>query len=94
MDIRTRYRNKLEKIIVELFYEGKWYYIKTLPTPDKLFEKECLDKVSQLKAKKSEINEEEQEKVRLTDINTSFVKDIPKPLTKEEIDKLAWELAK
>lgn len=55
--MRTRFRNKKGKIIAELEYEGKWYYIKTLPSPDKLFEKECLEKVSYLEAEKMKSKE-------------------------------------
>lgn len=56
--MKARYRNKLNKIIVELEYEGKWYYIKTLPPPQVLMEKECLAKVSSLEAQKLDRNTE------------------------------------
>lgn len=74
--MKTRYRNKLNKIIVELEYLGKWYYIKTLPDPFVLFKKECLEKVSLLQAQNIQIKPESQPNVRTTFINSTFGKDI------------------
>ena len=44
---KGRYRNKLDKIVAEVFNGEKWIYIKTLSDPIKDFPEECLAKVSQ-----------------------------------------------
>lgn len=74
--MKARYRNKLNKIIVELEYEGTWYYIKTLPDPAKLFEKECLDKVSFLEARKYVSDVLNTQEVPTININGTPKKDI------------------
>ena len=45
-EIKARYRNKLKKVIIEVWNGEKWLYVKTLSDPLKEFRKECLDKVS------------------------------------------------
>ena len=132
--MKARYRNKLNKIIIELFYEGKWYYIKTLPAPQTLFFKECLEKVSFLEAQKQNKTEIKPQEVPLIIINRNLEKQEnktlntldgstgniersrnnnlggssssqelfqdnsfvhpEKKLTKEEIERLAYELSK
>lgn len=74
--MKARYRNKLGKIIVELFYRDKWNYIKTLPSPEKLFEKECLEKVSYLNAQNQEKEQNKSQEVPLILINRNQEKDI------------------
>jgi len=44
--IKARYRNKVGKIIIEVWNGDKWLYVKTLSNPLKEFEQECLRKVS------------------------------------------------
>lgn len=55
-EIKARYRNKLSKIIIEVWNGEKWLYVKTLSDPLKEFQGECLAKVSQNTSKKAEIN--------------------------------------
>lgn len=50
-EIKARYRNKVGKIIIEVFNGEKWIYVKTLSNPLNEFNAECLAKVSQNKAK-------------------------------------------
>ena len=45
-DLKARYRNKLNKIIIEVWNGEKWIYVKTLSDPLKEFKQECLAKVS------------------------------------------------
>lgn len=45
-EIKARYRNKLSKIIIEVWNGEKWLYVKTLSDPLKEFQAECLAKVS------------------------------------------------
>lgn len=45
-DLKARYRNKLKKIIIEVWNGEKWIYVKTLLDPLKEFRQECLAKVS------------------------------------------------
>ena len=44
--IKARYRNKLDKIIIEVWNGEKWLYVKTLKNPLIDFSMECLEKVS------------------------------------------------
>jgi len=45
-EVKARYRNKLSKIIIEVWNGQKWLYVKTLSDPLKEFKAECLAKVS------------------------------------------------
>jgi hypothetical protein len=45
-EVKARYRNKLSKIIIEVWNGEKWLYVKTLSDPLKEFKAECLAKVS------------------------------------------------
>lgn len=55
-EIRARYRNKLSKIVIEVWNGQKWIYVKTLSDPLKEFNAECLAKVS-LNEGKNEIKD-------------------------------------
>lgn len=45
-EIKARYRNKLKKVIIEVWNGEKWVYVKTLSDPLTEFRDECLAKVS------------------------------------------------
>lgn len=57
--IKARYRNKVGKIIIEVWNGDKWLYVKTLSNPLIEFKEECLAKVS---LNKEEIENKEPEK--------------------------------
>lgn len=44
-EIKARYRNKVGKIIIEVFNGEKWLYVKTLSNPLIEFNAECLAKL-------------------------------------------------
>ena len=50
-NIKARYRNKVGKVIIEVWNGDKWLYVKTLRDPLIEFNAECLAKVSLNKAK-------------------------------------------
>jgi hypothetical protein len=58
-DIKARYRNKVGKIIIEVWNGEKWLYVKTLSNPLKEFNAECLDKVSNSKEQNVQNNAKE-----------------------------------
>lgn len=81
-DIKARYRNKVGKIIIEVFNGEKWIYVKTLSNPLNEFKQECLAKVSLNKVKKEE---KLPDKFAQSSLNESSLKDtLP---SKEDIQR-------
>lgn len=91
IDIKARYRNKLKKIIIEVWNGEKWLYVKTLADPLTEFKAECLAKVSL----NHPIIEEKQPQKFAYELLTEPTKQdtIKHKPTDEEIKKL-WELTK
>jgi hypothetical protein len=88
--MKARYRNKLKKIIVEVFNGERWLYVKTLTDPLVEFKAECLAKVSQNSPKNSPNINQTFAQDKLTD---TLEKDIIRKPTEEELKKL-WEITK
>lgn len=80
-DIKARYRNKVGKIIIEVWNGEKWLYVKTLSDPLKEFSAECLAKVSLNKP----INEQKD--------TQKFAQDLlPEPLKQDTIPRNELEI--
>lgn len=95
--IKARYRNKLKKIIIEVWNGEKWIYVKTLLDPLIEFKEECLAKVSLKQDEKSQINNQKFEQFSLTEqqkqdtnIETKEKSELEK--AKEAQDKLMKEI--
>ena len=58
-EIKARYRNKVGKIIIEVWNGEKWLYVKTLSNPLSEFRAECLTKVSNFKEQNNQNNAKE-----------------------------------
>jgi hypothetical protein len=81
IDIKARYRNKLNKIIIEVWNGEKWLYVKTLSNPLKEFEAECLAKVSPNKAENGEKSPQTFAKCLLTErLNKDTKREFMKPV--------------
>ena len=92
MEIKARYRNKVGKIIIEVFNGEKWIYVKTLSNPLNEFKAECLTKVSLNEAQ----NKEKQAQTFAQSLlNDTLKKDIPEDEMKkayENREKLMREI--
>lgn len=73
--MKTRYRNKLGKIIVEVEVNNKWRYVKTLKSPDIEFSKECLEKCLSYAHETNIETKKDSPKGRLININRTTEKD-------------------
>lgn len=104
-NFKARYRNKLKKIIIEVWNGEKWVYVKTLLDPLTEFRAECLAKVS---SKQPVLEQKESQKFGQYLLNELPKKDTfaeklfnelglnekpKKEVTEEEVKKLA-EIAK
>jgi hypothetical protein len=86
-----RYRNKLNRIVAEVWNGSKWVHIKTLADPLKDFPQECLTKVSN----SNPINEsKEPQKCGQYLLSEPLELDTPIELSPEEAHKLALESEK
>lgn len=90
-EIKARYRNKLKKIIVEVWNGEKWLYVKTLLDPLTEFKAECLAKVSQNTPKNEE---KEAQKFAYDRLGEQQKKDITIEDIKREQNKLMDEILK
>jgi hypothetical protein len=90
-EIKARYRNKLKKVIIEVWNGQKWLYVKTLSDPLVEFKQECLAKVSL----NAPINEEKTpQRFGQYLLDEPLKQDIiKKKPTEEELRKL-WEITK
>jgi hypothetical protein len=89
--IKARYRNKLKKVIIEVWNGQKWLYVKTLNDPLVDFKTECLAKVSL----NAPVNEEKKpQKFGQYLLDAPLKQDTNKKKSTEEELKMLWELAK
>ena len=88
--IKARYRNKLKRIIIEVWNGERWLYVKTLSDPLKEFNAECLAKVS---LNKPILTEKEPQKFSYCLLKEHSKQDTKPKLSDDEIKKL-WELTK
>ena len=89
-ELKARYRNKLKKIIIEVWNGEKWLYVKTLADPLTEFKDECLAKVSQNKP----INEPKNPERFVESLLSEPVKQDTKKELSDEEKKILWELTK
>lgn len=83
-EIKARYRNKLKKVIIEVWNGEKWLYVRTLSDPLIEFNTECLAKVSQNKAN----NEQKQPETFVQDLLNAPKKKDTKPFADRLFDDL------
>ena len=90
-ELKARYRNKLKKIIIEVWNGEKWIYVKTLADPLIEFNAECLEKVS---SNSFVFKEKQAQKFGQSLLTEQSKQDTNKHIpTEEEIKKL-WEITK
>ena len=83
-EIKARYRNKLKKIIIEVWNGDKWVYVKTLSDPLIEFKQECLAKVS---LNKGENKEKDAQRFSYGLLNEPVKQDTSKGVSIEEAQK-------
>lgn len=89
--IKARYRNKLKKVIIEVWNGEKWLYVKTLRDPLIEFKEECLSKVSLNEAENKPKEAEKFGQYLLTEPSKEDT--IRHKPTEEELKRL-WEITK
>lgn len=84
--IKARYRNKVGKIIIEVWNGEKWIYVKTLSNPLVEFKAECLAKVSLNQPK---IDQNNVQKCEQSILSEPVKQDTITPdIAKDELNKL------
>lgn len=90
-EIKARYRNKLKKIVIEVWNGKRWIYVKTLADPMIEFKEICLAKVSS----KHEQNEEKDgQKFLQSPLTAPENRDISGLIPSEEQMKKLLEMSK
>lgn len=90
-ELKARYRNKLKKIIIEVWNGEKWIYVKTLSEPLIEFREECLAKVS---SNSPVLEQKTPQKFGQYLLNEPSKKDTPRHIPTEEELKQLWEITK